>query len=125
MFETEWKGRKLIVKGDWTARWLFLCPDYELWLDDEKLDRSGGPVLQPKLEAVIEDEDGELHHITAHLVSILGFKPTCELEIEGEAYDSGVVRVENFLNPFLVITILASVIVMLMVGPEVLARYMP
>ncbi len=125
MFETDWNGRKLIVKGDWTARWLFLCPDYELWLDDEKLDRAGGPVLQPKLEAVIEDEDGELHHITANLVSILGFNPVCEIEIEGEAFASGNVRVENFLNPFLIITIIGSVIVMMMLGPEVLGKYLP
>lgn len=122
--EVDWNGHKLKVRGDWTARWLYLCPDYELWLDDEKLDRQGGPTLHPKLEAIVEDEDGEIHHITAELTSIFGFTPDAELFVEGELLEMGTVRVENRLNPFLVIMILVSVGVMLWIGPEVLGRYL-
>ena len=122
--ETEWNGHSLRVTGNWTARWLFLAPDYELWIDDERIDRAGGPRLRPRLEAVVEDEDGELHHLEADILSIIGWKPMCELTVEGELLKAENIRVQNFLNPFLVVIILASTIVMLYLGPEVLRRYL-
>ena len=118
--ETEWNGHTLKVRGNWTARWLFLAPDYELWIDDEKVDRAGGPRLHPKLEAIVEDDQGELHHIEAELLSIIGWRPTCELKVEGELLKSERVTVENFINPFLVVVILISTVVMLYIGPTVL-----
>ncbi len=123
--EFEWKDHTLKVTGDWTLRWLFLAPDYELWLDDERLDCQGGPRLRSCLEAIYEDDDGQLHHIEAELLSIVGFRPSCELSIEGELVATEQVRVRNFINPFLVLAILCSVAVMLYVGPDVIEQYVP
>lgn len=123
--EAEWNGHTLKVTGNWTARWLFLAPVYELWLDDQRLARSGGPRLHPDLVAVVVDEDGKEHHVEADVLSVIGFKPSCDLIVEGEVIHSGRVVVENFINPFLVIIILASTIVMIVVGPEVLRQYLP
>lgn len=122
--EANWKGHTLRVTGRWTARWLFLAPDYELWLDERCIDRAGGPLVRPRLEAVVEDDDGALHHVEAHLVSIVGWKPLCELSVEGELVASDRVRVDNFLNPFLILFILVCTAVMLYVGPEVLRRHL-
>ena len=41
--EADWKDHKIKVTGNWTGRWLYLAPDYELWVDDQKVDRAGGP----------------------------------------------------------------------------------
>ena len=122
--QAEWQGHVISVKGNWTARWLWLAPDYELLIDDEQVDRTGGPRLHPKLEAVVEDEDGELHHIEADILSVIGWRPTCELTVEGEVLQSGNINVENFLNPFLMLVIFASTVVMLWIGPDVLRQYL-
>lgn len=121
--QAEWQGHTISVKGNWTARWLWLAPDYELFIDDERVDRTGGPRLHPKLEAVVEDEDGELHHIEADILSVVGWKPSCELTVEGETLASAQIEVENFINPFLILFIFASTIVMMWVGPDVLRSY--
>lgn len=118
--QAEWRDHTISVKGNWTARWLWLAPDYELWVDDERVDRIGGPRLHPKLEAVVEDEEGDIHHIEADILSVIGWRPSCELTIEGEPLESGKISVSNFLNPFLIIFIIASTIVMLYIGPDVL-----
>lgn len=123
--QVQWKDHTLKVTGNWTGRWLYLAPDYELWIDDQQLDKSGGPRLRPRLEAIYEDEDGELHHIQADLVSVIGFRPSCQITVEGEELALDNVRVENFLNPFLMLFILASTAVMLMVGPEVIRQLLP
>ena len=123
--EAKWKDHTLKVTGNWTARWLFLAPEYELWLDDQSLDVQGGPRLHPVLEAIYEDEDGQLHHIEAELVSVIGYKPRCELSIEGEVLASDSIRVQNFLNPFFFFFFLISTAVMLYVGPDVLEQFMP
>lgn len=119
--KAEWKGHTITVTGNWTLRWLYLAPDYELWIDDQRLDRSGGPRLSPKLEAMVE-EDGEIHHIEADILSIAGWRPQCDLKVGGEPLLSERIEVENFINPFLVIVILASTAVMLYVGPTVLRQ---
>ena len=121
--ETQWNGHTLKVTGDWTGRWLYLAPDYELWLDDQRLDRAGGPRVKPHLEAIFEDEDGALHHIEADLVSIVGLRPVCEICVEGDVIATDRVRVQNFLNPFLILVILISTVVMLYVGPEVIQQW--
>lgn len=122
--QAEWRGHKISVKGNWTARWLWLAPDYEMWIDDQRVDKTGGPRLHPKLEAVVEDEEGALHHIEADILSVVGWRPSCELTVEGEPLESGTVSVENFLNPFLILVIIISTIVMLYVGPDVLRSYL-
>lgn len=122
--QAEWQGHTISVKGNWTARWLWLAPDYELYIDDERVDRTGGPRLHPKLEAVVEDDDGELHHIEAEILSVIGWKPSCELTVEGETVASERIVVDNFINPFLILFIFASTIVMLWVGPDVLRSYL-
>ncbi|RAL20947.1 hypothetical protein DL240_14840 [Lujinxingia litoralis] len=118
--EVQWRDHTLKVTGDWTLRWLYLAPQYELWLDDQKLDSRGGPRLKPLLEAIYEDEEGELHHIEAELVSVIGYRPYCEIKVEGEVIAADKVRVENFINPFLMLVIMASTVVMLYLGPEVI-----
>jgi hypothetical protein len=120
MMEIPWKQHTLKVTGDWPGRWAYLAPDYELWLDDQRLDRSGGLRLRPKLEAIYEDEQGHHHHISAELVSIVGIRPMCEIRVEGEVIASDYVRVANVLNPVLVIFILVCTVVMFYVGPEAL-----
>lgn len=122
--QADWQGHTIQVKGNWTARWLWLAPDYELLIDDQRVDRTGGPRLHPKLEAVVEDEDGELHHIEANILSVIGWRPSCDLTVEGELLKSDRILVENFINPFLILIIFASTAVMLWVGPEVLGKYL-
>jgi len=124
MLQKEWNGHMISVKGNWTARWLWLAPEYELWLDEERLDRAGGPRIHPRLEAMVEDEEGELHHIEADILSLVGFRPSCELTVEGELIANDNIRVENFLNPFLILVIMVSTVVMLYVGPTVLRQYL-
>lgn len=121
--EVDWKGHTLEVSGNWTWRWLYLAPTYELRIDGEFIDRVGGPKVRPRLEAIVEDEQGEVHHLTAELLSLVGYKPTCDISVEGEVISSGRVRVDNFLNPFLVIVILISTGIMLYVGPDVLRSF--
>lgn len=123
--EVQWKDHTLRVTGNWTARWLFLAPEYELWLDDELLDSGGGPRLRPVLEAIYEDEKGDQHHIEAELVSVLGLRPNCDICVEGELIANDRVQVENFLNPFLVLAIIVSTAVMVYVGPDVVRDYLP
>ncbi|TXD37097.1 hypothetical protein FRC98_10190 [Lujinxingia vulgaris] len=118
--EVQWRDHTLKVTGDWTLRWLYLAPQYELWLDDQKLDSRGGPRLRPLLEAIYEDEEGDLHHIEAELVSVIGFRPYCEIKVESEVVAADKVRVENFINPFLMLIIMASTVVMLYLGPDMI-----
>lgn len=118
--EVKWNDHTLKVTGNWTGRWLYLAPDYELWIDDQRIDRSGGPRVRPRLEGVFEDEQGQLHHIEADLVSIVGIRPLCEISVEGNILATDRVRVQNILNPLLLLIIVLSTIVMLYVGPEVL-----
>ncbi|QED27288.1 hypothetical protein FRD01_08535 [Microvenator marinus] len=117
--QADWNGHAIKITGNWTFRWLFLAPEYELWIDDQRIDRTGGPRLSPKLEAMVEDE-GEIFHIEADILSIAGWRPKCDLSVGGELLKSDKIEVENFLNPFLVIFILAATSVMLYVGPTVL-----
>jgi hypothetical protein len=121
--EVEWNGHTIEVSGNWTWRWLYLAPIYELRIDGEFVDRVGGPRTRPRLEAIVEDEDGEVYHIGAELLSLVGYKPSCEISIEGEIVQSGRVRVENFLNPFLVLIIVISTGVMLYLGPDIIQKY--
>jgi hypothetical protein len=123
--ETDWCGHTLEVRGDWTYRWLYLAPEYELLVDGDRVDRTGGPVLRPRLEAKIEDDDGEMHHVEIDLLSIAGFRPYGQLSVDGEQLDSARVPVRNILNPFLVLIIIASTIIMLYLGPGVLREYFP
>lgn len=123
--EAKWKEHTLRVTGDYTGKWLFLAPEYQLWLDDQLLDSSGGPRLSPKMEAIFEDEEGEHFHIEASLLSIIGFRPSCEINVEGDPIASGNVVVQNFLNPFLVLFIMISTTYMLYVGPEVIRSIFP
>ncbi len=118
--ETKWNEYDISVRGNWTIRWLFLAPDYELWVGETQLDRKGGPRMSPKLEGLIEDKDGTLHHVVADVVSLIGFNPSVQISVEGEVVASGNVRVQNFLNPFLVIFILIATAVMFYVGPTVI-----
>lgn len=122
--EAEWQGHTISLRGNWTARWLWLAPDYEMWIDDQRVDKTGGPRLHPKLEAVVEDEDGKLHHVEADILSVVGWRPSCELTVEGELLEAGNIRVENVLNPILILVIIVSTIVMVIVGPEVLRSYL-
>ncbi|MBA2662822.1 MAG: hypothetical protein H0U74_11035 [Bradymonadaceae bacterium] len=122
--EVKWNDHTLKVTGSWAGRWLYLAPDYELWLDDQRLDRSGGPRVRPRLEAVYEDASGELHHIEADLVSIVGIRPLCEISVEGNLLAAENVRVQNLLNPLLIMVIAFSTVVMLYVGPEVLRGFL-
>ncbi len=123
--EVHWQDRTLEVHGDWTYRWLYLAPEYELLVDGESVDRTGGPVVQPQLEATVDDEDGEPHRIEAELLSIAGFRPRAELTVDGEPLASERVVVRNVLNPFLVFIIVLSTAIMLYLGPEVLRDYWP
>jgi hypothetical protein len=123
--EVEWKGHTLAVSGNWTWRWLYLAPIYELHIDGEFVDRTGGPRVRPRLEAIVEVDDGEVYHLGAELLSLVGFRPTCDIMIEGEVVGSGRVSVQNFLNPFLVLVILISTAVMLYLGPDVIRQFWP
>lgn len=121
----EWEDHEFEIRGDWTFRWLFLAPDYELLIDGESADRTGGPIVRPKLEALFEDEQGEVHHLEASLTSIIGFRPSCKISVDGDRLDEGHVRVQNVLNPFLMLFIILSTAVMLYLGPAVLRSYWP
>lgn len=121
----DWEEHEIEIRGDWTFRWLFLAPEYELFIDGESADKSGGPVVRPKLEALFEDDDGEVHHLEAELTSIIGFRPSCEISVDGDLVDEGSVRVQNFLNPFLMLFIIVATTIMLYLGPSVLRAYWP
>lgn len=122
--QVTWNDHILKVTGNWTGRWLYLAPDYELWIDDQRIDRCGGPRVRPRLEGVFEDKDGKLHHIEANLVSIVGFRPLCEIAVEGAILETNRVRVQNVLNPLLLIIIIISTLIMLYIGPDVLRGYL-
>ena len=128
--ETSWRGHTLRVTGNWGAKYLFLAPYYELWLDDQRLDVGGGPKMRPRLEAIVEDdpeeEGGEpvRYHIEAHIFSVAGIRPSCELCVDGSPILSDRVRVENLLNPFLLLFILVTTSWMLYVGPDILRGYL-
>lgn len=143
--ETTWQGHSIRVTGNWIARYLFLAPQYELWLDDKRLDVSGGPRMRPRLEAIIEtdevstsaseedvdntdthkdDEATTRHHVEAHVLSIAGFRPLCELSIDGQLVHSERVKVQNIINPFLLLFIMIATSWMLYVGPDVLRSYL-
>lgn len=123
--EVEWKGHTVAVSGSWNWRWLFLAPTYELHIDGEFVDRVGGPRVHPRLEAMVEDESGQVHHLTADLVSIVGIRPACEIAVGGEVLKSGKVDVQDFLHPLLIFIILISTGIMIYLGPEVLRMYWP
>ena len=123
--EVQWNGHTLKISGDWTGRWLFLAPEYKLWLDGECLDTVGGPRTRPLLEAIFEDDTGSIHHIEAELLSVVGFHPTCQLSVEGDLVATDRVRVQNFINPFLMLSILLSTAVMFYLGPELLREFFP
>ena len=115
----------LEVTGNWTGKWLFLAPEYELWVDGDCVDRLGGPRTRPVLEATYEGSSGEIHHVEARIFSIVGFRPRCTLAVEGDVVSTGRVPVENFLNPFLILVILISTGIMLYVGPDVIEQFLP
>ena len=123
--EATWQDHTLEVRGDWTHRWLYLAPEYELYLDGDRVDRGGGLVVRPRLEAMVDTGDDEPHLIEVELLSIVGFHPRCELSIDGEVYETGRVRVRNILNPFLIMIIIVSTAIMLYLGPDVLRAYWP
>lgn len=113
------------VTGDWTGKWLFLAPQYRLEVDGQLLDELGGPRIRPTLEGDVEFPDGRTRRVQARLVSILGIRPRCEVFVDGQRMADDRVRVDNVLNPFLMLVILISTLVMLYVGPEVLRYYLP
>lgn len=124
--ETKWNEHCVKVTGNWTGRWLFLAPQYELWIDDQRLDLSGGPRIHPKLEGVFIDDRGDEEitcHIEAEILSLFGIRPKCDLFINNELVDSGRVQVENLLNPILLIFIISTVGLMIYLGPKVLRQY--
>lgn len=121
--EYQWNGHTFKVRGDWVGRYLYLAPRYELWCDDQQIAASGGARLRPTLEAIVEDEEGKSHHVKAELLSIFGFRPSCTLTIGEEVVQTEKVRVENLLNPFLMLFILGATLLMLYLGPEVLRSY--
>lgn len=123
--EVEWYGHTVVVSGCWNWRWLFLAPTYELHIDDEFVDRIGGPRINPRLEAMVEDEQGQVHHFTADLVSIVGIRPACEIAVDDELIAKGKVKVQDFLHPLLIFIILFSTGIMIYLGPEVLRAYWP
>ena len=123
--EADWNGHTIKVTGDWTYRWFYLAPVYELYIDDDFVDRIGGPRVHPHLEAIVEDENGQTHHIEAELLSVFGYRPKCSISVEGDMLSSGRVRVTNFLNPFLILFILMATAVMVYLGPDVVRQYWP
>lgn len=123
--EADWRDHTLEVRGDWTYRWLYLAPEYELFVDGQPVDRTGGPVVRPRLEAIIEDPDDVPHHVEVELLSIAGFRPRGELTVDGKPVLSSRVDVGNVLNPFLVLVIIVSTAIMLYLGPEILRAYWP
>jgi hypothetical protein len=123
--QVDWQGHQLEVRGDWPARWLYLAPEYILEVDGTEAARSGGPVVRPHLEAMFEDEEGELHHLEAELLSIVGFRPRCQISVDGDPLETRRVPVRNVLNPFLALIILVSTAIMLYLGPDVLRLYWP
>jgi hypothetical protein len=123
--EIEWQDHTIEIRGDWTIRWLYLSPTYELYFDGERVDTAGGPFPRPRLQAEYRGEDGISHQIEAELLSIFGVRPYCEVDIDGDAVGEGNVHVENVLNPLLMLFILAGTAVMIYLGPSVLRAYLP
>ena len=123
--QSQWRGHTLEVRGDWTFRWLYLAPDYELLVDGESADTTGGPLVQPRLEAMVEREDGSMHHVEAEILSIVGLRPRCRIDVDGEEHERGHVAVANVLNPFLMLVIIVSTGIMLYLGPDAIRAYWP
>ena len=127
--QAQWHTHSIEVRGDWIARYLYLAPRYELWIDDQLVDATGGPRLQPKLEALIErpaEEEGAdavRHHVEASLTSIVGLRPRCQITIDGDPLATDRVVVQNTLNPFLLLFILIATSWMIYIGPDVLRSY--
>ncbi|MFB6372103.1 MAG: hypothetical protein ABEN55_03080 [Bradymonadaceae bacterium] len=121
----DFHGHTLEVRGDWTYRWLYLAPDYELLLDGDRVDLGGGLVVRPRLEAMVDTGDDQPHLIEVELLSIAGLRPRGELSIDGEVVETGRVPVRNVLNPFLVLVIIVSTAIMIYLGPDVLRAYWP
>lgn len=122
--QVEWYDRCVEVEGDWPARWLFLAPDYELYVDGECVDRAGGPIIRPRLAATL-DRDDRQHRVECEILSIAGLHPRCELSVDGESIKTGRVSMRNILNPILALIILISTGIMLYLGPTVLRAYLP
>ncbi len=121
--QIDWRGHTIKITGNWVGRYLFLAPEYELWIDDQRLDQAGGPRASPRLEAIVEDDDGQRHHIVAQLLSLAGVRPRCVVSVEGEEIARDRVRVDNLLNPVLILFILAATCLMIYIGPDVLRHY--
>lgn len=119
-----WKGHTIEVTGNWVGKYLYLAPEYTMTLDGDVLERQGGPRMRPELEAIIEDEEGNTHHIKAQLLSLAGVNPQCTLTIGEEVVARENVRVQNLLNPFLVLFIFVATIGMLYVGPDVIRGFL-
>jgi hypothetical protein len=119
--EVRWRDRTLRVCGDWTIRWLFLAPTYQLMMDDRILATSGGPSTKPCLEASILEGDGSQLLVSAELFSVVGYRPTCQILVDGEVLADGHVRVSNFLHPMLVLFVVISAIAIWYLGPKGLA----
>lgn len=115
-----WQDHIIEVTGSWVGKYLYLAPEYTLTLDGEVLETLGGPRMRPELEAIIEDEEGNTHHLKAKLLSLAGVRPLCTLSIGEEVVAQENIRVANLLNPFLVVFILVATMGMLYVGPEVI-----
>lgn len=121
----DWRKTSVEIKGDWPMRWLFLAPDYSLYVDGDPVDRAGGPLLRPRLEATFEDHENRLRHIECSILSIAGIRPRCDVSIDGTLVESGRVSMENLLNPVLMLIIIVSTGIMLYLGPSVLQGYLP
>ena len=122
--KTQWNGHTIELRGDWTLRWLYLAPEYELLVDGLRVARAGGPRTKPQLNAVLEDEQGTTHELSASLVSLVGWKPSYTLKIGDEVLSEGQLIVDNILNPILMLFIMISCVIMLYVGPTALAKLM-
>ena len=115
-----WNEHTIEITGNWTGKYLYMAPEYTMSLDGEVLDTQGGPRMRPTLEAIIEDEQGQTHRLTAEVLSLAGMRPSCTLSIADDVVAQQKLRVQNILNPFLVLFIILSTLGMLYVGPEVI-----
>jgi hypothetical protein len=122
--QTTWNDRDIEICGDWTARWLYLAPVYELKVDGETVDETSGPFVKPYLETTLQDDADKYHELRVEILSLAGIRPKCDIIVDGDVFDSGRIKVQNLLNPALVFFIVISICFMLLIGPKLLARYM-